>query len=413
MDGPDVSNWQPADILAHVPHDFANVKATQGSQYISPSFDQQIKDALNTGKAGVYHFDNGDANWQAECDHFLATIKPYIGRMIVIWDWEASAIPAGAGRLSQILGYLRSKLGFPPVLYASGSPLVSTGGNQAAADNNCGVWCANYSLGYQRIDGYRRDLKPYTACIMHQYTSSGHLPGYDGNLDLNQFFGDGKMWDAYATGKPVEGGSTPAPAPAKKSNEEIANEVLAGQWGNGTDRKARLTAAGYDYGTIQNIVNTKVGNPTAAPRASNDVIADQVIAGAWGNNPERQQRLQAAGYDYNAIQAIVNQKTGGAPAQSQRLSIDTVANQVIAGAWGNDPQRTQKLQAAGYDAKAVQDAVNAKLGVSVAGKASNDAVANQVIHGDWGNNPERAQRLRAAGYDPNAIQALVNRKLGV
>lgn len=43
--------------------------------------------------------------------------------------------------------------------------------------------------------------------------------------------------------------------PAKKSNEEIAREVIQGKWGNGADRKKRLTDAGYDYATIQALVN--------------------------------------------------------------------------------------------------------------------------------------------------------------
>lgn len=43
--------------------------------------------------------------------------------------------------------------------------------------------------------------------------------------------------------------------PKKKTNEEIAKEVIQGKWGNGNDRKNRLTNAGYDYRTIQNIVN--------------------------------------------------------------------------------------------------------------------------------------------------------------
>lgn len=209
MNGIDVSSWQPGNIVASVPHDFAIVKSTQGANYKSPTFDQQIKDALATGKAGVYHFDNGDANWRAEVDNFVRVIRPYLGRIIVVWDWEASAINAGSGRLSAILGYLREQIGFPPMLYASGSPLVSAGGNKAAADNNCGVWCANYNLGYETT-GYRTDLKPYTACAIHQYSSSGRLPGYAGNLDLNQFFGDGGTWDKYANGN---GAPTPQPTP--------------------------------------------------------------------------------------------------------------------------------------------------------------------------------------------------------
>lgn len=45
------------------------------------------------------------------------------------------------------------------------------------------------------------------------------------------------------------------PVTPKKSNEEIASEVVAGKWGNNPERKERLTAAGYDYSTIQRIVS--------------------------------------------------------------------------------------------------------------------------------------------------------------
>ena len=41
----------------------------------------------------------------------------------------------------------------------------------------------------------------------------------------------------------------------KKSNETIAKEVLAGKWGSGKERKKKLKAAGYNYATIQKIVN--------------------------------------------------------------------------------------------------------------------------------------------------------------
>ena len=41
----------------------------------------------------------------------------------------------------------------------------------------------------------------------------------------------------------------------EKSTEEIAREVIAGKWGNGAERKERLTKAGYDYSAVQNKVN--------------------------------------------------------------------------------------------------------------------------------------------------------------
>lgn len=44
----------------------------------------------------------------------------------------------------------------------------------------------------------------------------------------------------------------------KKSNYDIATEVIVGKWGNGTVRKKRLTEAGYDYTAIQKIVNERL-----------------------------------------------------------------------------------------------------------------------------------------------------------
>lgn len=43
--------------------------------------------------------------------------------------------------------------------------------------------------------------------------------------------------------------------PKKKSVNEIAREVMQGLWGNGQERKERLTKAGYDYSDIQKRVN--------------------------------------------------------------------------------------------------------------------------------------------------------------
>lgn len=48
---------------------------------------------------------------------------------------------------------------------------------------------------------------------------------------------------------------TEAPAEPKKTVDELAREVLQGKWGNGADRKNRLTAAGYSYSEVQKRVN--------------------------------------------------------------------------------------------------------------------------------------------------------------
>lgn len=94
-------------------------------------------------------------------------------------------------------------------------------------------------------------------------------------------------------------------ADTKKSNEKIAKEVIAGKWGNGDDRKNRLTKAGYNYNTIQSLVNQMLSGKSSK-RKSDLEIAREVIQGKWGNGALRKTSLTVAGYNYKTIQAIVN-----------------------------------------------------------------------------------------------------------
>ena len=155
---------------------------------------------------------------------------------------------------------------------------------------------------------------------------------------------------------------------AKKSNEEIAREVINGAWGNGQDRTNRLRAAGYDADAIQSIVNRmlagtyKGGASTAPARKSNDQIAQEVINGKWGNGSDRTNRLRSAGYDPNVIQNLVNQKLGVKTSPSGGKTVEQLAREVWAGKWGSGQDRVNRLWAAGYDANAVQRMVNKMYG---------------------------------------------------
>ena len=93
---------------------------------------------------------------------------------------------------------------------------------------------------------------------MWQWTSTGRLDGYSHNLDCNVFYGDAATWDKYV-GKSTST-TKPQTKPASKTTAQLAEEVIAGQWGNGEDRKKRLTDAGYDYNAVQNIVNQKMAD---------------------------------------------------------------------------------------------------------------------------------------------------------
>lgn len=91
-----------------------------------------------------------------------------------------------------------------------------------------------------------------------------------------------------------------------KSIVDLANEVIAGKYGVGVERKQAL---GSLYNEVQAKVNEiLLGKKETSNRKSNEEIADEVIAGKWGNNPARKEKLIAEGYDYNTIQSIVNRK---------------------------------------------------------------------------------------------------------
>lgn len=159
--------------------------------------------------------------------------------------------------------------------------------------------------------------------------------------------------------------NTPSSNNGNKSNEEIANEVIAGKWGNGDARKTALQNAGYNYSEIQAIVNQKltgkISNTTTSNKKSIDTIVAEVIAGKWGNGEDRKTRLQNAGYNYNEVQAAVNNKLSGKSTSSNKKSNETIANEVIKGLWGNGTDRKNRLTAAGYDYNAIQKIVNQKL----------------------------------------------------
>jgi N-acetylmuramoyl-L-alanine amidase CwlA len=97
------------------------------------------------------------------------------------------------------------------------------------------------------------------------------------------------------------------PAPAKKTVDELAREVIAGKWGNGNTRKNRLTEAGYNYSEVQAKVNEILTGKPAVAKKSVDEIAREVIRGKWGNGASRKKKLTEAGYNYAEVQAKVNQ----------------------------------------------------------------------------------------------------------
>lgn len=302
MNGIDISAWQgDAGIdLAKVPYDFCIVKATEGTDYKNRYFTSHCDKVLNKKKLlGAYHYANG-GDVQKEADYFLAYVKKYIGKAVLVLDWEAkNNHQFGKNDLEWCLkwcNYVYRKTGIKPLIYIQKSAM------NAVKKAGYGLWVAQYP-DYERT-GYQEHLWNEGAynCLIRQYTSAGKLSGYRGSLDLNKAYISAASWNKLA-GKAKK---TSASTTVRKSVNTLAKEVLADKWGSGVDRKRRLTKAGYDYNKVQARVNKLVKASQLSEDKIINAVAHEVISGKYGNEPERSEKLKAAGYDPEIIQKRVN-----------------------------------------------------------------------------------------------------------
>lgn len=102
-------------------------------------------------------------------------------------------------------------------------------------------------------------------------------------------------------------------------------------------------------------------------------------------------------------------KESGSTENTDKKSVDELAQEVIDGKWGDGEARKKKLEDAGYNYNAVQNRVNEMLAKP---KKSVTEVAKNVINGKYGNGDERKKKLEAEGYDYDEVQAKVNQLLG-
>lgn len=223
-----------------------------------------------------------------EAEYFISLLDNKSFEYPVVADVEAVSIKKGKRNITNATNAFCKTLeqsGYYPMIYGSE---ISVFRNRLSQDQlNYDFWVANWTGQFPQM--------PYT---MFQYGDRGDIRGIKGFVDLNFCYKD-----------------YPSLIKAEKKNnlyyktyKEIAQEVISGKWGNGVPRKEAIEQAGYDYKTVQMMVNSLIYN---THKTLNEKIADEVILGKWGNGAARKAKLTAAGYDYIAIQKIVNEKMGG------------------------------------------------------------------------------------------------------
>lgn len=300
--GIDVSVWQ-GDIDFNAVKasgvEFVIIRAGYGIGCKDKWFEQNYRKAKTCGlDVGAYWYSYANSGFEA-AEEAQSCVNMLSGKSFeypVYFDLEEkSQLNRGRVFCDSLITSFCNKLeacGYYAGFYTS----LSTANNLVSAHvrNRYALWIAQWNThcNYQGSYG------------LWQYSSSGSVPGVAGRVDMDYAYVDYPSIIKNAGLNGCKNGGSDQAA-RTSSIDEVAREVINGAWGNGNERKQRLTSAGYDYASVQNKVNELLG--VKACRKSVDELAREVIRGAWGNGSTRKQRLTSAGYDYDTVQKRVNE----------------------------------------------------------------------------------------------------------
>lgn len=292
LNGIDIASYQAGLDFSKVPCDFAIIKATQGTGYTNPDCVRAVEQAMSLGKGvGVYHYISG-GNAVAEANFFINSILNWIGKVMICLDWELDQNSAWGDEsyLEQVINQVIARTGVPPMIYAPASRYNQVA--EVAKRHNCGLWIAQYAdmnpTGYQNTPW---NEGAYT-CAIRQYSGSGRLNGWNGDLDLDKFYGSLDDFRKYY-GSSSSAPSKPSTSGPSGTTLQLATWTMEGLYGNGADRKKNL---GSRYDEVQNFINHI---------ASADVttLVNEVYAGMYGDGLTRQTVL---GSRYDEVQGTIN-----------------------------------------------------------------------------------------------------------
>jgi len=290
LEGIDASSWQPSTPLDMAP-DFVVARAGY-STTVDRMCDTHYQAAKRAGKRlGVYWYGGyhaGITGAQLEADAFVRNCQGYIGEALLALDWEAKYNVVWGNQAAErqwvraFMVRVHELTQVWPVLYIQGSAVRRV---YPGVSDICALWMAAYPAGplTSHDQALNRSVPDYGGTVsMWQFTSS--LGG--GSLDGDVFYGDGAAWDKIATGeRSGTASSAPSQPSVSKTVEQVANEVIAGQWGNQPHREQLLAAAGYVYADVQAKVNEIIAARHTAPTPTYTVKAGDnlsAIAAAHG-----------------------------------------------------------------------------------------------------------------------------------
>ncbi|MBR6289400.1 MAG: LysM peptidoglycan-binding domain-containing protein [Acholeplasmatales bacterium] len=262
MNGIDISKWQGKAGFnpQKVPADFIIIRATYGLRVVDQYMRYFANVAISLNKPiGFYHFATGEGGGVAEAKAFLAQVKPYVGKALLILDWEAGTLAKGPGYAKDFCDYVYKETGVIPILYTNTFVPNSYNWKEFLAAGYKYLWGAEYNKNQEQRgynphpDNKHLPTNGFTE-IIRQYSSNTYLPGYSGRLDVNEAYIDRYEWQNLC--KKVAVQQEPKPT---LTNEQIALKIIDKQDGwagvNGNARKVKLESLGYNYREVQDTIN--------------------------------------------------------------------------------------------------------------------------------------------------------------
>lgn len=194
--GIDVSYYQritDAKAVADSGIKFAFVKATEGAQYVSPVFLEQLAELSSAGiEVGLYHFAHPEIDPHVQAIFFWNQYKKFPTTLAPVVDlewipkhnsWDDYTAEQRKEWAQSFLDAIESLTGKTPMIYTNASwysQYLDTPGSKALF-GKYPLWVAQYSVPFPTIP---RDWDIYT---YWQYSGSGIVPGISGQCDLNYF----------------------------------------------------------------------------------------------------------------------------------------------------------------------------------------------------------------------------------
>lgn len=186
--GIDVASWQGYPNWAQVKGagiQFAYIKATEGTTYVSPYCDRQWAEAQAAGLTiGLYHFARPNNAPEPEAELFARMVNAKNAKGPGMLP-PCLDIEVGSGNLAswaaRFIARLRSQIGQRKVMvYSSGSFYRDRLGGDASFDADVMAWIAHFN----NSPGNSPWLTGKT--VIHQYSDTGRVAGISGNVDLNE-----------------------------------------------------------------------------------------------------------------------------------------------------------------------------------------------------------------------------------